>query len=120
MVTCFDAMVNRHVFTKVNESRWNWDSDTKSTTAGVKSSLQSFGVIVGFIVLKDSLDYLKGLSAKLQRRDIDAFEAYLMIDNKSQIQCLGDDIGVEFQRWSNVPADTPILYYNRSSGIPFY
>jgi len=100
VVTCFDAMVNRHVFTKVNESRWNWDSDTKSTTAGVKSSLQSFGVIVGFIVLKDSLDYLKGLSAKLQRRDIDVFEVYTMIGNiKSEIQCLSDEIDVEFQRW---------------------
>ena len=43
---------------------------------------------------------MKGLSAKLQRRDIDVFEAYTMIDNiKSEIQCLRDDIGVEFQRW---------------------
>jgi len=50
--------------------------------------------------LNNSLDYLKGLSAKLQRRDIDVFEAYTMIDNiKSEIQCLRDDIAVEFQRW---------------------
>jgi len=70
-----------------------------------------------------------------------------MIDNiKSEIQCLMDDIGVEFQRWyneakqlvscisieeemprvprvqcniSNVPADTPLLYYKRSIGISF-
>ena len=140
-------MVNPHVCPEVNESRWNWDSDTKATAHGMKSSLQSFGVIVGFTVLKNSLDYLKGLSAKLQRRDIDVFEAYTMIDNiKSEIQCLRDDIGVEFQRWydeakqlasyigteeemprvprvqcnrSNVPADTPLLYYKRSIGIPF-
>ena len=65
---------------------------------GLKSSLQSFGVIVGFTVLKNSLDYLKGLSAKLlQRRDIDVFQAYTIIDNIiSEIQCLRDDIGVEF------------------------
>ena len=91
--------------------------------------------------MKNSLDYLKGLSAKLQRRDIDVFQAYTMIDNiKSEIQCLRDDIGVELQRWydkakqlalyigteeemprvsrvqcnrSNVPADTPLLYYKR-------
>ena len=84
---------------------------------------------------------MKGLSAKLQRRDIDVFEAYTMIDNiKSEIQCLRDDIGVEFQRWydeakelasyvgtegeiprvskvqcnrSNVHANTPLIYYKR-------
>jgi len=72
-----------------------------------------------------------------------------MIDNiKSEIQCLRDDIGVEFKRWydegkqlasylcteeempriprvqcnrSNmyVPADRPLLYYKRSLGIHF-
>jgi len=70
-----------------------------------------------------------------------------MIDNiKSEIQCLRDDIGLEFQIWydeakqptsyigteeemplvlriqgnrSNVPADTPLHYYKRSIGIPF-
>jgi len=69
-----------------------------------------------------------------------------MTDNiKSEIQCLRADIGVEFQRWydkakqlasyigteeetprvpcvqcnkSNIPADTPLLYYKSSSGIP--
>ena len=80
--------------------QFSQDSDTKITTHGFKSSLQSFGVNVGFKVLKNSLDYLKGLSAKLQRRETDVFETYTMIDNiKSEIQCLRDDIGVEFQRW---------------------
>ena len=113
----------------------------------MKCSLQSFGVVVGFTVLKNSLDYLKCLSAKLQRIYIDAFDAYTMIDNiKSDIQCLRDGSGVQFHRWyekgkqltscmgtevkvprvpkiqynrSNVPADTPLLYYKRSIGIPF-
>ena len=75
-------------------------SATKTTTHGMKSYLQSFGVIVGFTVLKNSLDYLKDLSAKLQRRYISVFEAFTMINNiKSENQCLMDDFGVEFQRW---------------------
>jgi len=78
VVTCLDAMVNPHVCPEVNESRWNWNSDTKTTAHSMKSSLQSFGVIVGFTVLKNSFDDLKGLSGKLQR-DIDVFEAYTMI-----------------------------------------
>ena len=90
-------MVNPHVCAMVNESHWNWDSDTKATAYGLKSSLQSFGVIVVFTVLKNNLDYLKRLSAKLQRIDIDVFEAYTMIDTiKSEIQRLRDDIGIEF------------------------
>ena len=52
VAACLDAMVNPYVCPEVNESRWNWDSDTKVAAHGLKSILQSFGVIVGFIVLK--------------------------------------------------------------------
>ena len=78
MVICLDAMVNPHVCPEVNEIRWNWDSDTKTTARALKTTLQGFGVIVDFTVLKNSLDYLKGLSAKLQRRDIYVFEAHII------------------------------------------
>ena len=92
-------MSNPHVCPEVNESRWIWDSDTKTTVHGLKSILQNFGVIVCFTVLKNSLDYLKCLLAKLQRRDIDIFETNKMNDDiKPEIQCLRHDIGVEFQR----------------------
>jgi len=70
-IICLDGMVNPHVYPELNESRWNWVSDTKPTAHGLNSSLQSFGVIVGFTVLKNSLNYLKGLSANLQRIAID-------------------------------------------------
>ena len=50
-------MVSPHIYPEFNESRWNWDNDTKTATYGL-------GVNVGFIVLKNSLYYLKGLSAK--------------------------------------------------------
>jgi len=61
-------------------------------------------VIVGFRVLNNRLDYLKGLSAKLQRRDIDVFETHTTIDNiKSEIHCLRGDIGVDFHRWYDEP-----------------
>jgi len=80
---------NPHVCSEVNESRSNWGSDIKTTALSLKGSLQSFGVIVSFTVLKNSLDYLKGLSPKPQRRDTNIFEAYTMIHNiKSEIQCL--------------------------------
>ena len=54
-VTCLDAMVNPHVYPEINESRWNRDSDIKTMAHGLKSRLQSFGVIVGFTVLKNRI-----------------------------------------------------------------
>jgi len=65
VVTCLDAMIKPHAYPDVNESCWNWDSDTNTTAYGLKSSLHSLGVIVGFTVLKNSLDHLKPLSAKI-------------------------------------------------------
>ena len=50
VVTCLDAVVNPHVCPEVDESRWNWDSDVKTTAHGLKIGLQSFGVIVGLTV----------------------------------------------------------------------
>ena len=50
VVTCLHAMVNPYFCPEVNERHWNWDSDTNTTAHGLKSRVQSFGVIVGFIV----------------------------------------------------------------------
>ena len=56
-VTRLDAMVNPHVCPEVNENRWNWDSDTQEYGSWYERySLHSFGVIVGFRVLKNNLD----------------------------------------------------------------
>ena len=70
MATCLDAMVNPHVCLDVNDSRRNWDSDTMTTAYGLKRSVQIFGCTV----LKNNLDYLERLSAKLQRRNIDVLK----------------------------------------------
>jgi len=68
--------------------------------------------------LKNSLDHLKCLSAKLQRIYIDAFDAYTKIDNsKSEIQCLKDDIGLEFQRWHD-EAKQVALYIGTEEEMP--
>jgi len=40
---------------------------------------------------------LRGLSGKLQLRDIEVFDEYTIIE--SEIKCLRDDIGVGFKRW---------------------
>ena len=144
VVTYFNAMVNPYVCTEINERCWNWDSETKTTSIGMKNSLRSFGVIVGFTILKNSLDYFKGLSAKLQSGDIWGIHndwQYQIRD--SMFEGWHWCIIPEMVRWSkaagfiyigtkgklpripriqcnrsNVPADTP-LCYKRSIGIHF-
>ena len=96
-VTSLDAIVDPHVYPEVNEGRWNCDSYIKTTANGMKST---FVVVVCFVGLNNSLNYLKSLSAELQTRDVDVFEAYAVMNHiKSEIQCLRDDIGVDHQRW---------------------
>jgi len=41
VVTCFNVLVNPHVYPEVNQSRWNCDSDTKTIAQGLKSSLHN-------------------------------------------------------------------------------
>jgi len=46
LITCVDAMVNPHVYPEVNESRWNWDRNTKTTAHGLESSLQRIELLL--------------------------------------------------------------------------
>ena len=51
------------------------------------TSLEQFHNIVAFITLKNALDiinpldYIKSLASKLQRRDMEVYEAYKMADD---------------------------------------
>jgi len=112
-----DALINSYVYPEVYESRWNWDSDTKTTANG------------------NNLDYLKGLSAKLQRRDIDPLRhtQWLTISNqrfnvwRMTLEMVRRSKGADWASYIsteeemprvpriqcnrlNVPAGTPLLY----------
>ena len=55
---------------------------------GLKSALRSFDTIVALVVMCESLEPFKGIAAKLQRRDLDIFEAYSQIDGAMSL--IGD------------------------------
>ena len=42
VITCLDAMVNPHVYPEVHGNSWNWDSDSKTTAHGLKTSQKLF------------------------------------------------------------------------------
>ena len=118
-----------------SRERWTWDGPTRITAEGLKCSLMSGSNIIALIVLLNGLDPLKGLSAKLQKRDADVVTAYNLIDKSIQdvysqrqnidalwtdwygdAQRIAVDIGSEiqsprvgkFQRHrANTPADNP-------------
>ena len=54
--------------------------DTITKAQGLKASLLSFQTVVVFIATKNIIDEVKALASKLQKRDRDIFEAYMMVD----------------------------------------
>ena len=82
VVICLNAMSKPDDYQEVQEERYNWQWDRESLTRaqGMVTSLPKFVNIVAFVILKNSLDYMEGLAAKLQTRDVEAHEAYEMVD----------------------------------------
>ena len=147
VVYCLGAIVNIAEYPELAQTvEWSWDAETTTKANGMFTLLQSFKTVVTFVILKNTLDYVKSLASKLQQRDMDIYFALKMIDEVisnihalrsnidetfdvlyKQTQTLADTIGsVEetprtiAQRFrANVPAENPQEYYKRSVLIPF-
>ena len=77
--TCMHAMVQPGEYTNI-ESSWDWDAETRTRAQGFMISLKSGRNIIALVILVNGLDTVKGLSAKLQKRDADVVAAYKLID----------------------------------------
>ena len=148
LVTFLDAVISPHEYPNLKSSTgsWNWDKDTITKAQGLKACLLLFQTVVVFIVTMNNLDEVKALASKLQKRDQDIFEAYMMVDEvigniKSvwknsdidfqvlykQILNLAEKLGIveaiprktNIQRnRSNIPSCSPIDHYKKSVPIP--
>ena len=88
--------------TDSDSEEWNWqhDRETKLQAQGLHSMLQNSQFIVAFMVVKNCLSILKGMTTQLQKRDIDIIEAYSMIDStKRKIKDLRSNIEEEHKEW---------------------
>ena len=76
---------------------WSWDAETKTKAQGFLVVLSSFKHIAPVVILKNCLEPVKPLAAKLQKRDQDAVEAYtdLVIPELEEIRTDIDTISNE-------------------------
>ena len=148
LLTFLDAIVAPHEYPNLKSSTgsWNWDKDTITKAQGLKASLSSFQTVVVFITTKNILDEVKALASKLQKRDQDIYEAYMMVDEViGNIKSARKNIDSDFKVWytevlnlaeklgiveavprktsiqrnrSNIPSSSPIDHYKKSVAIP--
>ena len=87
---------------KSSAGSWNWDKDTTCITKaqGLKATLLSFQTVVVFITTKNIIDEVKAFASKLQKRDQDIFEAYMMVDEViGNVLSARKKIDSDFQIW---------------------
>ena len=77
-----EAIINQdshpHVYSSI---AFTWDRETTIKVPGLLANLKTFGFIFTVLITKNSLETLKPIAAKLQKKDQDVFQAYSTIDN---------------------------------------
>ena len=144
-------MLNPSSYPQIYVGIWsnNWDQETRIKARGLLLNLESSETIIAFIVAKNVLENIRPIASKLQKRDLDIYHAYNMIDEtKKRIETLRFEIEAEFNVWyeeathlfrklgitiqspriigsgrqihrANAPSTCPKEYYLRNLAIPF-
>ena len=77
---------------------WLWDAQTKIILQGLLTSLMSFQFLVTFVCVKAILETVRPPATKLQKRDLDVYEAcYLITDQVDRVKEIRVDTDHEFQ-----------------------
>ena len=77
ILRALEAMSNERLFgDQFGETAWNWDTDSKRKAKKLLQAVSNFEFIITQITTMKCLSILKPLSIKLQKRDIDVYEAY--------------------------------------------
>ena len=81
VIMTMDMICHPHMYNNPSLNDWAWDRETKDKANGIASCLKRFENIASFLVQKSALYPLKSIAAKLQRRELDMYEAYQRIDD---------------------------------------
>ena len=141
-------MLRPHEYAELlDDEVWSWDPDTRTKAQGLYSALLSFEFVMSFLVAKSCLEPMRPITVKLQRSNIDSYDAYEMIDATiNRLKGYRNDIDQEFHEWfhaattlvasaggvvsqpivsrrqqhrNNSTAETPEAYYRINVAIPF-
>ena len=87
LITFLDAIISPREYPQLETSdgSWNWDTETRTRAQGLKASLSSFQMISVFLITKNVLDEAKSLSAKLQKRNQDVYQALQMVNSVKRV-----------------------------------
>ena len=76
IIRAFEVMANKRLFAgQYGDAAWSWDTDTKNKASGLANTISSFSFIITLLTTMKCLSALKPLSVKLQKRDLDVYEA---------------------------------------------
>ena len=93
IIMTMDMICHPHMYNNPSLNDWAWDRETKDRANGIASCLKGFEIIASFVVQKSALYPLKSIAAKLQRRELDVYEAYQRIyDTLALIQQYRNEI----------------------------
>ena len=101
-------MSNERLFAdQFGETAWNWDTDSKSKANNLLHVVSNSEFIITQITMMKCLSIPKPLSIKLQKRDIDVYEAYNLIkDLKGELQDIREDIDKCCSDWYGIAKTT--------------
>ena len=108
ILRALEAMSNEQLFAdQFGETAWNWDTDSKRKANNLLHAVSNFEFIITQITTMKCLSILKPLSIKLQKRDIDVYEAYTHIkDLKGELQDIRGDIEKYCSDWYSMAKTT--------------
>ncbi|KAH7959852.1 hypothetical protein HPB49_014330 [Dermacentor silvarum] len=84
----------------IDKSVWQFDASSVTKASGLSSRLRASDMIVPFIILRNVLEFVRPIAAKLQKRDGDIVEAYNMIDKTiDRMKHVREQIESEYDDW---------------------
>ena len=146
VVECLRSIVNPAI-DENTQDEWSWDAQTKITAQGLLATMMSYQFLVTFICVRAILQTVKPLASKLQKHDLDVYEARTLITGRvERVKEMREGVDAEFETWyqdcktiadeleieekvprtcgrqtqrTNIVSSTPQQYYKRTVAVPF-
>ena len=100
---CLKAVLNPSEYHDIYEEvalTGSWDQETRTKAQGLLTNLTSSRAIIAFITTKNVLENVRPMASKLQKRDLNIYQAYSMIDQtRERMITMKYEIEEEYSVW---------------------